>query len=571
MAVRSMPTVRAVLVTALVSACAAPRVWGQISSPVINVRDFGAAGDGQADDTVAIRAALDAAQAQHVSLTTPWGVYYNTSPVVLFPPGRYKVTQTLPVSTTVIRGEGYASIEMADRTKDILYGDWAWRMTIEGLTLIGGRAQVSLGNPNIDTGFLVVRDCKFYFSGGPAVEFREGSNSTHAIVQDCEFIECAQALINYCDQLSVARLWITSSREMANQAVIEARGGRCSFSDLLLVPLVNGKDQRWIDNYAHVLACVHCRFGGEGGGFTPVVNFTKFRTDEVPTQILLQDCNVCAQGNNKRKCAIYCEEVPNAIALRDCALQGVPAVLVDERLDLRTYFKGAQPGTLSYVLDGNVGQFMGELPELLRRPVLLPAEPEGMLSAEETKRRLAGILRREASRPSEDDLPGESQGHKQQTDPAKFRDLTPPQAQWDLNDLMDATAEPNSVYIAMGLVGDDVVLMRRTGGRWPHVLIRDVTLDLDETPWLTWRQKPTARGRLYWTAVRVLDKQSGTMLLIDESEGTADYKAYNLKQLFGLPGGKRTFDIKFYFLEGYKAPADAGDYMVVDFLRAEAE
>ncbi len=327
-----------------------------ITEPVISVRDFGAVGDGETDDTAAIQAALDAAQKQHVSRMTPWGVYYNTSPVVVFPAGRYKISDTLNIRSYVIRGEGYASIEQSDRTNDILYGDWAWRMTIEGLTFIGGRRQISLGNPNIDTGFLVVRDCKFYFSGGPAIEFREGSNSTHAFVLDCEFIQCRQVLITYCDQLTMQRAWITTSREMADQAAIETRGGRCTFTDILGVPLVNGRDQRWIDNYAGILSCVRFRFGGEGGGFTPVVNFTRFRSEGVPNQILLEDCMVCAWGNNKRRCAIYLEEVPNTIAVRDCSLQGVPVVVVDEKLDLRNYFKGAREGSLSYILDGNVGQ-----------------------------------------------------------------------------------------------------------------------------------------------------------------------------------------------------------------------
>jgi len=545
------------------------RIRAAITEPVISVRDFGAVGDGETDDTAAIQAALDAAQKQHVSRMTPWGVYYNTSPVVVFPAGRYKISDRLNIRSYVIRGEGYASIEQSDRTKDILYGDWAWRMTIEGLTFIGGRRQISLGNPNIDTGFLVVRDCKFYFSGGPAIEFREGSNSTHAFVLDCEFIQCRQVLITYCDQVTMQRAWITTSREMADQAAIETRGGRCTFTDILGVPLVNGRDQRWIDNYAGILSCVRFRFGGEGGGFTPVVNFTRFRSEGVPNQILLEDCMVCAWGNNKRRCAIYLEEVPNTIAVRDCSLQGVPVVVVDEKLDLRNYFKGAREGSLSYILDGNVGQSPGGLPELLKKPVLAPDRLEGTLPPGKAFKMLERIVRREARRGSQEAVPGEFNGHRQRTDPADYVDLTPPSVQWDLDDYMDATTRPNSVYLAVKQVGDDVVLMRRTGGKWPHVLIRDVTLDLGRTPWLSWRQKPTVRGNLYWTAVRVLDKESGTMLLLEESGPSADYKAYNLKELFGLPGGKHTFDIKLYYLDGYKAPAEVGDYMVLDFLRAE--
>lgn len=48
---------------------------------MIDVRDFGAKGDGQADDTSAIQNALDAAAA--------------TGDVVFFPRGEYRIERTL--------------------------------------------------------------------------------------------------------------------------------------------------------------------------------------------------------------------------------------------------------------------------------------------------------------------------------------------------------------------------------------------------------------------------------------------------------------------------------------------
>ncbi|GIT31317.1 MAG: hypothetical protein Ct9H300mP1_33630 [Planctomycetaceae bacterium] len=44
---------------------------------------------------------------------------------------------------------------------------------------------------------------------------------------------------------------------------------------ILGVPRVNGTDQRGVDVYFGNLTCRNFRFGGEGGGFTPVVNFVK--------------------------------------------------------------------------------------------------------------------------------------------------------------------------------------------------------------------------------------------------------------------------------------------------------
>jgi hypothetical protein len=52
-------------------------------SETISVRDYGAAGNGTADDTLAIQAAFDAAAARQASVVIPDGIYRTTAPVVL--------------------------------------------------------------------------------------------------------------------------------------------------------------------------------------------------------------------------------------------------------------------------------------------------------------------------------------------------------------------------------------------------------------------------------------------------------------------------------------------------------
>jgi len=62
----------------------------------LNVKDFGAVGDGKADDTIAIQKAIDAAS-------------LSTGGELLFPAGNYRITNTLHIekcSGLIIRGEG---------------------------------------------------------------------------------------------------------------------------------------------------------------------------------------------------------------------------------------------------------------------------------------------------------------------------------------------------------------------------------------------------------------------------------------------------------------------------------
>jgi len=75
--------------------------WIALAGEVVNVKEFGATGDGVTDDTTALQAAINAAQA--------------VGATVLLPPGTYKITAslTLPGDNTHLRGMGQASVIQA--------------------------------------------------------------------------------------------------------------------------------------------------------------------------------------------------------------------------------------------------------------------------------------------------------------------------------------------------------------------------------------------------------------------------------------------------------------------------
>jgi hypothetical protein len=204
------------------------------------------------------------------------------------------------------------------------------------------------------------------------------------------------------------------------------------------------------------------------------------------------------------------------------------------------------------------------------------------LNEEETKEALAKAVSEVEGFKEETPPPAEHNGHKQKTDPAAYIELTPANSDWDLSDYMDGTSTKNSEYVAMAVADNDTVFMRRTSGKWPHVIVRDVAVDLDRTPWLTWKQKDT--GTPGGFCVRVLHHGSGTMLMLAErhDSGFYEYYAYDLRELFGLEGGTHAFSIKFYPLackvhlvtekqQNIWTNAEAGEYQVLDFMRLEKE
>lgn len=523
----------------------------------INVADFGAKGDGVTDDTAAIQAAFAKAV-----------IYgWHGGPEVFFPYGTYLVTDELNAQGIAVRGEGYATILQKNKDKDIFHAKQAWRMTISGLTFVGGRNQISLGNANTDTGFLQVIDCRFKNAGGYAIETRPGSNSSVVLIEKCHFFHCEQAFIHNTDEGIFRDSWITSA-SMTNKAVIVASYGRLLIENVCGVPSVNGTDQRWIDFHGGWLTVRNFRFGGEAAGFTPIVSWAKPVPYLLGHSISLDSSSICSLGNAKRQCAIYCEEIPNQILVRDCRLAGVPVLQVRPTIDPKTYFQGVQPGMLSFTIEDCVGERGGELPDWLKRPATPPAAPggEGQLSTEQTATQLAALVEAERKRkPAPPAEPVAFNGHTRQTDPARFMKIPFDAGKWSLDDLMDATSEKNSEYLAVAPADERVILLRRKRGGWPHVLIRDIRVDLDKFPFLALQRTRTDAAKPASDAVRLIDPETQQALVLYEGGDPYAYRAFNLRELLKATG-TRTISLKYYFLGG----GPPGDSLVIDAIRLEA-
>jgi hypothetical protein len=85
-----------------------PANWNTHAAFGVNVKDFGAVGDGTTDDTTAIQAAITYAQSL---VTTSPSTALGTGAVVYFPRGTYLITTTIlvTVSNIILQGESSAS------------------------------------------------------------------------------------------------------------------------------------------------------------------------------------------------------------------------------------------------------------------------------------------------------------------------------------------------------------------------------------------------------------------------------------------------------------------------------
>ena len=143
--------------------------------PEVNVRDFGAVGDGVHDDTEAIRAAATwmvknrFEKKQCVRRYKPTFSEAPTRPI-FFPRGTYRITSPIVVTDDVILlGEQGATILNASPDKETFYIRKAHYLRVCNLAFEGGLTQLRLWTYNREASYLHVADCTFRNATGTSV------------------------------------------------------------------------------------------------------------------------------------------------------------------------------------------------------------------------------------------------------------------------------------------------------------------------------------------------------------------------------------------------------------------
>lgn len=142
----------------------------------VNVRDFGATGDGNTDDTAAIQKAISYLASKikmdRFHKEDEWNTGSSETHVdeLYFPAGTYKISRTLFADGSVAwRGQPSAKIVLNDPNQDILYCRIYRRALFDTIEFSGGKTQIQLWSKNWNASSVHIRNCVFRDSSAPAL------------------------------------------------------------------------------------------------------------------------------------------------------------------------------------------------------------------------------------------------------------------------------------------------------------------------------------------------------------------------------------------------------------------
>lgn len=489
-----------------------------------DVRKFGAKGDGRTDDTAAIQRAADAAMKDIKQ-------QLMDGRTVFFPPGKYMVNGQINVKNISLKGEDAIIYQQDSKAVTFYYTDY-FSIRVTGLTFYGGKGHVSVVNDNIDKSLFFVDNCRFFLARDKSLETRHGAQSCLFTIVNCEFIRCVNAIDSDCDVTAIRDIWLMTDEKMFNRAPIVNRHGVMTVDNLLGVPLCNGDNQRWIDNYGSLYVTA-TRFGGEGGGFTGVYNFKRYQAERGnPVSIVIENTQVCAHSSRGRNCLIYCVEVPNHISIRNCTGTGIDtAVVMNKKLDMKKYFYGDK-SWFSFSAANNVGINNPELPASLLKPVINPMPmPKGTL----TRTIAAELAKKYINRPVRKST-------------SEVDCLAQPGTVLEASGKMDGSQFNNDQLLYVIRKNAPAMVMMLWPGKAnvaPNVVLKHVKVDLDKTPWFLMDFSSTDYAQF---AIKIIDEEDDKLYAFRAQQRGMGRCEVNIPAMVPALKGKKQLSFLIYYI-----------------------
>ena len=272
---------------------------------IVNVKQFGAYGDGTHDDTTAIQNAInyindtDIETQQIVPSNPSWLRYFATSKTLYFPNGKYKIQSTLNFN-----GSRYYNIDgnnsYIESTSSLpifkFSGYGGTKSIIKNLVFNEVYNAITFDNTNLDTSKVNIENCKFIGTTSYAIIY--DNRSSMLTLKNCIFSWCYKIFKNIrCDNVEFNDCWFAEyEANENNHTSFEVLWGENKFINCLFIPNGNYNpdiNQNNFNNLAWFLA---------GDNTTAREN---------NPSLIFDKCRISSEQNSKT--LINWQVVPNAI------------------------------------------------------------------------------------------------------------------------------------------------------------------------------------------------------------------------------------------------------------------
>jgi hypothetical protein len=229
---------------------------------IVSVKDFGAVGNGIADDTIAIQEALDYVNSVRISsVPSAFGGGSASEFKVYFPCGNYKTSLTLEIPAYAYLFGDKAIISPSTNTFPI-FSKVQYQTTIDGFVFSGGQSAIYLQTGNVDSTMVKVVNCEFLGQTDYGIYDDLLSASTQLSVYDCKVYNTNPTFVfNRCGLTScvIQNMWASLA------GIFGYVYGQSSMfvSNVVGVPVGVSSGTPWFYSEGFV-AIDKFRFGGEG-------------------------------------------------------------------------------------------------------------------------------------------------------------------------------------------------------------------------------------------------------------------------------------------------------------------
>lgn len=272
----------------------------KVSSDWINVKDFGAKGDGKTDDTDAIKKAFAAVEKlktsiKHIPEIYEKGPYFGGTKRIYFPHGKYIISDELRLGA-YINLEGDKAILLPSvsfkKSDKFAIRAHAWQARIRGVQFIGFSKALKIDNQNNNSGKIIIEDCDF-INNQIAIDLN--AQSTITSIRENRFHHNQKVLIMHTgDKVIFSENWVQSGvLTGTHDAQIINKNGELIVQNCLLVPMppaLGTVEPAWINNHRHLIV-TGTRAGGEAGSRTLINNFAEadLKYPVIPRTVTIRD------------------------------------------------------------------------------------------------------------------------------------------------------------------------------------------------------------------------------------------------------------------------------------------